>query len=99
MLENSEDRAVRSIQPQLRTGRKWKDDKAVNQTKDGLKMKEVIGLTQTGRKGLGSGGVKWWGKQKITIVIWIPYQDPCSKFDSLNTIENESVEKFKLFMN
>ncbi|GFO49222.1 reverse transcriptase [Plakobranchus ocellatus] len=31
---------------------KWKVDKTVNQAKEGLKMKEVIGLSQTGRKDL-----------------------------------------------
>ncbi|GFO04134.1 reverse transcriptase [Plakobranchus ocellatus] len=59
MLEDSEDPAVRSILLQLRTGRKWKVDKAINQAKEGLEMKAVTGLTQTGRKGLGSGEVKW----------------------------------------
>ncbi|GFO18297.1 reverse transcriptase [Plakobranchus ocellatus] len=58
MVEDSEDPAVRSIQPQLGAGRKWKVDEAVDETKEGLKMKEAIGLTQTGRKGLGSGGIK-----------------------------------------
>ncbi|GFN81504.1 polyprotein [Plakobranchus ocellatus] len=60
MLEDSEDPAVRSIQPQLRSGRKWKVDKAVNQAKESLKVKEVIGFTQTEKKGLGSERVKWW---------------------------------------
>ncbi|GFN97769.1 reverse transcriptase [Plakobranchus ocellatus] len=53
MHENSEVPAVRSLQPHLRTFRK---------RKGGLKMKKVIGLTQTGRKGLGSEGIKWWSK-------------------------------------
>ncbi|GFO13593.1 reverse transcriptase [Plakobranchus ocellatus] len=51
MLEDSDDTVVRSIQPQLRTGRKWKVAEGVNQIKQGLKMKEVTGLTHTGRKG------------------------------------------------
>ncbi|GFO24452.1 reverse transcriptase [Plakobranchus ocellatus] len=42
MLEDSEDPAMRSIHSQLRTGRKWKIDKADNQAKEGLKMKEVM---------------------------------------------------------
>ncbi|GFN89603.1 reverse transcriptase [Plakobranchus ocellatus] len=58
MLEDSEDPAVRSIQPKLGTGRKWKVDGSVKQEKEGLKIKEAIGLTQTGRKGLGSDGIK-----------------------------------------
>ncbi|GFN82449.1 reverse transcriptase [Plakobranchus ocellatus] len=40
MLEDSEDPAVRSIQPQRRTGGKWNIDKTVDQTKEGLKMKD-----------------------------------------------------------
>ncbi|GFO26815.1 polyprotein [Plakobranchus ocellatus] len=58
MLEDSEDPAVRSIQPQLRSGRKWKVDKAVKQTKEGLKMKGVISLAQTGKKRLASERVE-----------------------------------------
>ncbi|GFN81807.1 polyprotein [Plakobranchus ocellatus] len=42
MLEDSEDPAVRSIQPHLRSGRKWKVDKAVNQAKEGRKMKRSL---------------------------------------------------------
>ncbi|GFO17135.1 reverse transcriptase [Plakobranchus ocellatus] len=62
MFEYLEDPAVRSIQPQLRMGRKWKVHKAVNEANEGLKMKEIIGLTQSGRKELGSRGVKWRSK-------------------------------------
>ncbi|GFN78162.1 reverse transcriptase [Plakobranchus ocellatus] len=66
MLEDSEDPAVRSLQSQLRTGSKWKIDKAVNQAQDGLKMKELlVSLRLEGRKGLGSGGVKCVSEQKI----------------------------------
>ncbi|GFO41911.1 reverse transcriptase [Plakobranchus ocellatus] len=50
MLKDLEDPAVRFIQPQLRIGRTWKVDGAVNQTKEGLKMAAAIGLTQTGGK-------------------------------------------------
>ncbi|GFO48992.1 reverse transcriptase [Plakobranchus ocellatus] len=47
MFEDSEHPAMRSIQPQLKTGRKWRVDEAMNQAKKGLKIKEITGLTQT----------------------------------------------------
>ncbi|GFO24675.1 reverse transcriptase [Plakobranchus ocellatus] len=47
-----------------KTGRKWKVDEAVNKAKEGLKMKEVIGLVQTGRKGLGIRGNKVAAKNR-----------------------------------
>ncbi|GFO09936.1 hypothetical protein PoB_003644100 [Plakobranchus ocellatus] len=40
MLEDPEDTALRSIQPQIRTGRKWKIDEAVHQAKEGLPENE-----------------------------------------------------------
>ena len=36
MLEDSEDRVVRSIQPKLKTGRKWKVQEAVKTAKESL---------------------------------------------------------------
>ena len=56
MLEDSEDPIVKTVQPTIKTGRKWKVDEA----KECLKIKEVIGQTQTDRKGLGSSTAKWW---------------------------------------
>ncbi|GFO47348.1 polyprotein [Plakobranchus ocellatus] len=55
MLEDSKVPAVRSIQPQLRTGRKWKGDKAINQAKERLKMKEARAPVFT-----SEGGTKSW---------------------------------------
>ncbi|KAK3773608.1 hypothetical protein RRG08_022317 [Elysia crispata] len=46
---------------------------AVDKAKECLKIKEVIGQTQTDRKGLGSSTAKWWskaeGKEKRDMVI------------------------------
>ena len=50
--------------PQLRTGRKWIVQEAVDEAKDSLKMSEIIGHTQTNRLGLGSTEMKWWSKTK-----------------------------------
>ena len=73
MLETSEDEIVRSIQPTLRTGRKWKVAQAVEDAKDSLRMKEVIGHTQQGRQGLGSQKMCRWsslqGKESRDMVI------------------------------
>ena len=73
MLEDSEDPVVKTVQPTIKTGRKWKVVEAVDQAKECLKIKEVIGQTQTDRKGLGSSTTKWWskaeGKEKRDMVI------------------------------
>ncbi|RUS80368.1 hypothetical protein EGW08_011865 [Elysia chlorotica] len=73
MLEDSDDPVVKTVQPSIKTGRKWKAVTAVDQAKECLKIKEVIGQTQTDRKGLGSSTTKWWskaeGKEKRDMVI------------------------------
>ncbi|GFO12335.1 reverse transcriptase [Plakobranchus ocellatus] len=73
MLEESDDPVVKTVQPSLKTGRKWKVTEAVDEAKECLKMKEVISQTQTDRRGLGSTTAKWWskteGKEKRDIII------------------------------
>ena len=73
MLEDSKDPIVKTVQPTIKTGRKWKVVEAVDEAKECLKIKEVIGQTQTDRKGLGSSTAKWWskaeGKEKRDMVI------------------------------
>ncbi|GFO19624.1 reverse transcriptase [Plakobranchus ocellatus] len=64
MLEESDDSVVKTVQPSLKTGRKWKVTEAVDEAKECLKMKEIIGQTQTDRRGLGSTTAKWWSKTK-----------------------------------
>ena len=64
MLEDSEDPVVKTVQPTIKTGRKWKVVEAVDEAKECLKIEEVIGLTQTDRKGVGSSTAKWWSKAK-----------------------------------
>ena len=63
VLENSEDPVVKTAQPTIKTGRKWKVVEAMDQAKECVKIKEEIGQTQTGRKGLGSSVTKWWSKE------------------------------------
>ncbi|GFS07264.1 reverse transcriptase [Elysia marginata] len=57
MLEDSDDPVVKTVQRSIKTGRKWKVAEAIDEAKECMKMKEVIGQTQTDRKGLGSSSV------------------------------------------
>ena len=67
MLEDSEDPVVKTVQPTIKMGRKWKVVEAVDEAKECLKIKE------TARKGLRSSTAKWWskaeGKEKRDMVI------------------------------
>ena len=64
MLEDSEDVVVKSNQPELKTGRKWKVGEAVESAKEGLRLRDIIGHTQTNRQGLGASKMEWWSKAK-----------------------------------
>ena len=57
VLEDSEDPVVKTVQPTIKTSREWKSCRS--RTKEYLDIKEVIGQTQTDRKGLGSSTAKW----------------------------------------
>ena len=52
MLRDSEDPVVKTVQTTIKTRKKWNVVGGVDQTKECLKIKEVIGQTQTYRKGL-----------------------------------------------
>ncbi|RUS73564.1 hypothetical protein EGW08_018655 [Elysia chlorotica] len=43
MLEDSDDPVVKTVQPSIKTGRKWKAVTAVDQAKECLKIKETLG--------------------------------------------------------
>ncbi|KAK3698838.1 hypothetical protein RRG08_028693 [Elysia crispata] len=64
MLEDSEDPVVKTVQPTIKTGRKWKAVEASDDAKECLKIKEVIGQTETDCKGLESSTAMWWSKAK-----------------------------------
>ena len=53
MLLDSHDPLVKSAQPSVITGRKWKVKIAVENAESALKMKGIIGIVATGRAGLG----------------------------------------------
>ena len=55
MLDDSKDKVIK-------TGRKWKVKDTIISVKENLAFKEVIGLTQTGRQGLGVNEKKWWSQ-------------------------------------
>ena len=73
MLEDSEDPVVKTLQPTIRTGRKWKVPEATDQAKEFLKMNKVIGQTQIDRKGLRRSVTKSWsyadGKEKRNMLV------------------------------
>ena len=64
MLEDSGDKVVEAIKPQLKTGRKWKVQEAMDSAKESLKIREITGHTQTNRQGLGVTKTEWWSKAK-----------------------------------
>ena len=74
MLQTSNDPLVRLTVPTLRTGRKWRVQKAVDEAIESLKTREVLGHVQTGKEGLGWGeGTQLWsradekGKRELVI--------------------------------
>ena len=73
MSEDSEDPVVKTVQPTIMTGRKWKAVEATDEAKEYLKFNELIGQTQIDHKGLGSSVTKWWskaeGEEKRDMVI------------------------------
>ena len=54
-LSESQDKAVREAQPQLRTGRKWNPEEAGKEAKAALKHGDIVGFVQQGRAGIGFG--------------------------------------------
>ena len=73
MLDDSKDKVIKSLNPTLKTGRKWKAKNTIISAQENLAFKEVIGLTQTGRQGLGVNEKKWWsqanGKDRCDMAI------------------------------
>ena len=59
-LRDSKDHVVKNIQPDVKSGRKWTASVAVVVAELRLKHKEMVGVTQVGRKGLGLTTLKWW---------------------------------------
>ena len=68
MLTDSQDPAVRVVDTKLKTGRKWKASEAVARAEEAAKFKEILGVTQTDRHGVGyeSEMRMWWSKASRT---------------------------------
>ena len=58
MLRDSRDPDIRNSQPEVRSGRKWNASDAADEAIVALKQNDIIGWTQTDRKGLGNGSFK-----------------------------------------
>ena len=62
MLDDSKEKVIKSLEPTLKTGKKWKVRDTIRNAKINLTFKEIIGHTQTGRLGLGMNEKQWWSK-------------------------------------
>ena len=60
MFRESQDEAVRNVEPELKTGRKWRVREAVDAAEHSLKVKDIIGITQSDRRGLGHQSARLW---------------------------------------
>src|SRR5262249_11658344 len=62
MLKHSRDPEVRLPAVKLKTGRKWKASQEMERAGEAVKFREILGATQVGRLGLGSGSQQriWW---------------------------------------
>ena len=82
ILDDSEDEVIKSLNPTLKIGKKWKVKDTVRSAKDNLAFKEIIGHTQTGRQGFGTNEKqrrsKTSGKNHRNMVI----QDVRSEIDN-----------------
>ena len=59
MQDDSKDEVIKSLKPTLKTGKKWKVRNTIRSAKDNLAFKEIIGHTQTGRRGFLINEKQW----------------------------------------
>jgi hypothetical protein len=52
-LRDSKDKSVSDAGIEVRTGRKWSAKRAVTEAESSLKHKDIVGITTTGREGIG----------------------------------------------
>ena len=88
MLDDSKDKVIKSLNPTLKTGRKWQVKDTIS-AKENLAFKEVIGLTQTGRQGLRVNEKKWGsqanGNDRYDMVIQEVRNEEDNKTHKRNT--------------
>lgn len=72
-LRDSSDQVIRDVQPDVKTGRKWSANQAVEEAEAVLRHKDVVGSTQVDRKGLGYHKISCWSsastKERRAMVV------------------------------
>ena len=58
MMKDSADEIIRKVYPEIKSGMKWSAVKAAQEAECSLWIKDIIGITQTNRAGLGSTSKK-----------------------------------------
>ena len=62
MMKDSADKIIRKVYPEIKSGMKWLAVKAAHEAECSLRIKDIIGVTQTNRAGLGSMSKKVFSK-------------------------------------
>ena len=82
MMKDSADEIIRKAYPEIKSSTKWSDIKTAHEAECSLRIKEIIGVTQTNRDGLGSTSKKVFFKM-----------DPKGKRDMVSEEVRKSKEK------
>ena len=62
MMKDSTDEIIRKAYPEIKSSTQWSAVKAVQEAECSLRIKDIIGVTQTNRAGLGSTSEKVFSK-------------------------------------
>ena len=62
MMKNSADEIIRKAYPEIKSGSKWSAVKAAQEAECSLRIKYIIGVTQTNRAGIGNTSKKVFSK-------------------------------------
>ena len=62
MMKDSADKIIRKAYPEIKSGRKWSAVMSVHEAECKLRIKNIIGVNQTNRAGLGSTSKKVFSK-------------------------------------
>ena len=62
MMKDSADKIIQKAYPEIKSGRKWSAVKTAQEAECSLQIKDIIGVTQTNRAGLGSPSRKVFSK-------------------------------------
>ena len=62
IMKDSADKIIRKAYPEIKSGRKWSAVKATQEAECSLRIKDIIGVTQTNWAGLGSTSKKVFSK-------------------------------------